>query len=130
MMLTRWIGIGLALVMLAGLQLALAQKSTELYIPIGQSPGVSGVQTIIGAIESVNAAARSLIVTDERGSATVQINDATQIYLDQSALRTRNQTGSLDALQPERRVEVKFTESARQDQVTAEWIKVEMRQGQ
>jgi hypothetical protein len=117
------------MVMLAGLELALAQKSTELYIPIGQSPGVSGIQTIIGTIESVNAPDRGLVVTDEQGSATVKISDKTQIWLDQSTLKTRNQSGSFDALQPKRRVEVKFTESTWQAQVTAEWIKVQMGEG-
>lgn len=129
-MLTRWIGISLAIVMLAGLRLALAQQSTEIYIPMGQSPGVSGTQTIIGVIESVNASDRSLIVADAQGRATVKVIDETQIYLDQSALKARNQSGAFDALQPERRVEVKFKESARQAQVTAEWIKVAMGAGQ
>jgi hypothetical protein len=33
--------------------------NAELYIPIDQSPGVSGIQTIIGTIESVNTPDRS-----------------------------------------------------------------------
>lgn len=37
----------------------LYRLNTELSIPIGQSPGVSGIQTIIGTIESVNAPDRS-----------------------------------------------------------------------
>jgi len=37
----------------------LYKLNTELYIPIGQSSGVSRIQTIIGTIESINAPDRS-----------------------------------------------------------------------
>lgn len=37
----------------------LYKLNTELYIPIGQFPGVSGIQTLIGTIESVNTPDRS-----------------------------------------------------------------------
>ena len=30
------------------------QQMTEIFIPIGQSPGVSGKSSLVGAIESVN----------------------------------------------------------------------------
>ncbi len=41
----------LAVLLLAGT--AHAQQATEIYIPIGKSPGLSGKTTVIGTIENV-----------------------------------------------------------------------------
>ncbi len=49
------IAIGVAFALLTGLSIAFAQKTTERYIPIGQSPGLSGEYTKIGNIEAVSA---------------------------------------------------------------------------
>ncbi|ETW95657.1 hypothetical protein [Candidatus Entotheonella palauensis] len=127
-MLKSWIGMALAVLALGGLQLAWAQKSTEIYIPIGKSPGLSETRTIIGSVVSVSAPEQRFTVAEGQTNYTVQVDSETRIWLDQSALNTANRNGSFDALQPERRVEVKYKESERQAQVTAEWIKVEMRQ--
>ena len=128
-MLKRLSRIGLAIMVLGSLQLARAQKMTEFYIPIGQSPRVSGSQSIIGTIETINAPERRLTMTDAQGRYTVQVTERTQIWLDHSALKIRNQYGSFASLKPQLRVEVKYEESARSDQITAEWIKVEIREG-
>ena len=39
-----------------------AQKMTEQYIPIGQSPGLSGKYTVIGKLQSVNPQERTCTV--------------------------------------------------------------------
>ena len=104
-----------------------AQQSSEIFIPIGQSPGTSESQTIIGKIEKVDSQKKSFTISDASGKTyTVKIKSATQIWLDNSKLKKTNQVGSGDDCQPGRRAEVKYSESERAQTVTAEWIKVEI----
>lgn len=126
-MLKPWIGIGLAVLVLGGLQLAVAQRSTEIFISIGKSPGVSETLTIIGTIDAVSGPNQNFTVSEGEERYTVKVNEGTQIWLDNSALDIGNKNGSFADLQPARRVEVKYREPERRVQVTAEWIKVEMR---
>jgi len=65
-----------------------AQQSSEIFIPIGQSPGTSESQTIIGKIEKFYSQKKSFIISDASGKMhTVKINSATQIWLDNSKLK-------------------------------------------
>ena len=48
-------GIGLVVALLCGVSHVHGQKATERYIPIGQSPGLSGKYTYIGSIECIDA---------------------------------------------------------------------------
>lgn len=103
------------------------QQTTEIFIPIGQSPGTSESQTIIGKIEKVDSQKKSFTISNTSGKThTVKINSATQIWLDNSKLKKTNQMGSKDDCQPGRRAEVKYSEPERAQTVTAEWIKVEI----
>ena len=129
-MLTPFTRIGLALLVLGSMQLAQAQKQTEIYIPIGKSPGVSRTQTLIGTVETVNLPDQSLMMRAEQRRYRVQITNRTQIWLDRSAIKLPNQPTSLASCQPERQVEVKYEGSEPGEQVTAEWIKVQVRDGQ
>lgn len=129
-MLTRFTRIGLVLVVLASMQLARAQKQTEIFIPLGESPGVSGIQTLIGTIETVNPSDQSLVMMDAQGRYTVQVTDRTQIWLDRSAMKLHNLYGSFASLKPDLRVEVKYEANESRQRVTAEWIKVQIRDGQ
>ncbi len=54
---------------------AQAQKTTEQFIPIGQSPGLSGKYTYLGAIESADSVAR--LVT--AGGRSVRVTARTRI---------------------------------------------------
>lgn len=101
---------------------AQAQKLTEQYIPIGQSPGISGEYSYVGQIESVDANNRTVTVRGPEGTRTIKVTDKTWIWLDRSQQRRPNLYGKMSDLQPGRRVEVKYTEYQRKD--TAEWIKV------
>lgn len=101
---------------------ARAQKATEQFIPIGQSPGLSGKATLIGAIEAVDAAARTVTVNAGATSYRCALTDRTRIWVDRSAARLSATAGSVTDLQPGRRIEVKFTDATRK---TAEWVKVE-----
>jgi len=104
-----------------------AQQSSEIFIPIGQSPGTSESQTIIGKIEKVDSQKKSFTISDASGKThTIKIKSATQIWLDNSKLKKTNQVGTGDDCQPGRRAEVKYSESEKAQTVTAEWIKVEI----
>ena len=103
---------------LGGVSLAHGQRATELYIPIGASPGVSGIHTLIGPIEAVDAGLRTLRV----GGTTVAIADTTEIWLDRSARAQSAATGSLGDCAPGRTAEVKLREGAAAP--VAEWVKV------
>ena len=103
-----------------------AQQASEIFIPIGKSPGISESLTIVGKIETVNAQQQLLTLSDTTGTYTVKINADTQIWLDNSKLKKTNQVGSAKDCQPGRTAEVKYTEPERAQTVIAEWIKVEI----
>jgi len=99
---------------------AVAQEATEMYIPIGQSPGVSNKASVVGTVQVLNAAARTVTVTGPSGPQTFAITGKTRIWLDRSAGKQTNRSGSLADLQQGRRVEVKPQPAGR-----ADWIKVQ-----
>ena len=106
---------------LAAPPLAYAQKTAEQFIPLGQSPGLSGKQTLIGRIEAVEPLSGSVTVAGETGQ--VRVTPATRIWLDRSLLQRANASGGMADLIPGRRAEIKFTDANRRE---AEWVKVEL----
>ena len=116
--------IGVTFALLAGLATGFAQKLTERFIPIGESPGLSGEHTKIGNIESVSAQQQTLTISDASGSFSVQIAEDTHIWLDKSKLGSTNEIGSMSDLAAGRRIEVKYKDN--DPQAGAEWIKVEI----
>jgi hypothetical protein len=100
------------------------QEMTEMYIPIGQSPGVSGKSSLIGTIDSVNLQKQTLAVSGLTGIQAVVLTDRTRVWLDRTQARLSNQVGTLANLQKGLKVEVKFRD-ANQNRV-AEWVKVQV----
>ena len=47
--------IGIAVLLWGSAPSAHGQRATEMYVPVGQSPGVSGKYTVVGKIETINA---------------------------------------------------------------------------
>ena len=105
---------------------AYSQKATEQYIPIGQSPGLSGKLTYLGAITQISATSQTITVRDTSAPLAVRMSKATRIWLDRSKLKQTNISGTWADLKPGRRVEVKFVDPKRRD--VAEWVKVEITQ--
>lgn len=101
---------------------AYAQKATEMYIPIGQSPGLSGKHTAIGTIDSLDVLRGTMIVADSSQTYLVRFTDNTKIYLDRSFLREPNTHGNISDCRNNAVVEVKFKGNKVGD--VAEWIKV------
>lgn len=112
----------LMLTLLGGSSFAYAQKATEIFIPMGKSPGLSYKYTYLGKIESVNRQKRT-IKADGRN---IKVSRDTKIWLDRTALKAPNITGRFADLQSGRQVEIKYANADRRQ--TAEWIKVKVTQ--
>ena len=104
---------------------AWGQKATEIYIPVGQSPGLSGKHTLMGRIQSLNPADRSMTVTDAAGAATtVRLNPQAQLWLDRSKLKQPNRKADYADYRQGMAVEVKYVKNERNAGVV-EWVKVQ-----
>lgn len=111
---------GAALIVAAGS--APAQQATERYIPIGQSPGVSGKSAMMGTVAGYEG---DMLIVTSPAYATPQrmrMLPGTRIWLDRSAAKQANMPGAVTDLKPGRRVEIKLGEGAQRG--TAEWVKV------
>jgi len=108
--------LGAALVWAAS---AAAQQATEQYVPIGRSPGVSGVSTVMGTVESVSPGAARLTLRTDLGSRELEVSDTTRIWLDRTARGESNRAATLRDCRPGVEVEVKLAADGR-----ADWIKI------
>jgi hypothetical protein len=117
--------IGLAILLFCCSVAANAQKSTEMFIPIGQSPGLSGKHTLIARIEAVNPPTRTLTLKNESGTHTVRLTDQTKIWLDRSKLQQPNRTGTFADCSVGSLAEIKFVQNERKQGGVAEWAKVQ-----
>lgn len=102
------------------------QRTTEQFIPIGKSPGLSSKQTSIGEIEQYDAESRTLTLVLTSGKQTFTLTDKTRIWLDRSKLKMTSTKGAVADLQKGRKVEVKYEDAERK--TGAEWVKVEITQ--
>lgn len=100
-----------------------AEQTTELYIPIGQSPGLSGEYTALGKINQVDPQNQTIKMSGPSGSYTVKLTQDTSIYLDRSKVKRSNTYGTLADCKVGDTVEVKFKDNSRNQPL--EWIKVE-----
>jgi len=120
---TSWSRTLVLIAALVGIPPAHGQEATERYIPIGQSPGVSGKLTSIGEITEVDPRERTVTIAEPAGRHTVRITDKTRIWIDRSKLKLTSVTGSFGDLQTGRRVEAKYEDPASRE--AADWVKVE-----
>jgi hypothetical protein len=123
-MLKRILFVAIIVGLVGVLSQALAEKTTELYIPLGQSPGVSGKLTVIGKIERVDAQNSTLTLSNASGSYNVQVSESTKIYLDRSRLNQKNGYGALADCKKGMSAEVRFVNDERGR--PAEWIKLQL----
>jgi hypothetical protein len=106
-------------------QNAPAQKATELFIPIGKSPGISGKCSMMGTIDSVDTSEHVVYMHDSTGYGyDVEIGDKTKIYLDKSGLKQRNELGSIADCDEGAYCEVLYESRTRKKSGEAEWIKI------
>jgi hypothetical protein len=122
-MLNRYLRLAIAVVLLGGTLEASGQQATEMFIPIGQSPGLSGKESVIGTLESVDRGKGLVTITSPSGAQTVRFTDRTPIWLDRSLQKQPNQNGAIADLQQGRKVEIKLRKG--EPKADAEWIKVQ-----
>lgn len=99
---------------------AVAQQTTEVYIPIGDSPGVSKDKSWIGEIDSVDYGEMRLDVNTSRGMRQIKVDGKTRFYLDRTRYRKKSETGTMQDCRVGRRIEAYVGEDGK-----AYWIKVE-----
>ena len=123
-MLNRYLRLAIVVMVLGGTLEASVQQATEMFIPIGQSPGLSNKGSVIGTLESVDPGKRMVTISSPSGAQTVVITDRTLIWLDRSEQKQPNQNGAINDLQKGRKVEVKIRKG--EPKAVAEWIKVQV----
>jgi hypothetical protein len=121
--------LALASILLLGLSSSLAQRATEMYIPIGQSPGLSGKYTSIGTIKDVDVVNRVLSCTYQGGTFSLKVTDRSMIWTDRSKLKLPNQKCSFSECAIGRTIEVKYVNTDQPGSGEAEWIKVQVPEG-
>lgn len=109
-----------------GMPYVYGQKATEIFIPVGQSPGLSGKYTSIGKITAIDVLNQTIAVADSLRIYYVRITGRAKIWLDKSKLGLTNQTGAFTDLRKGLLVEVKYEDNQRKDKGSAEWIKVQI----
>src|SRR5688572_14788914 len=123
-MLNHYLRLAIVVVSLGGTLEASGQQATEMFIPIGQSPGLSGKGSLIGTLESVDPGKRMVTISSPSGAQRVGITDRTLIWLDRSQQKQANHNGAINDLQKGRKVEVKLRKG--EPKAVAEWIKVQV----
>jgi len=104
---------------------AQAQRATEVLIPIGQSPGVSGISSVIGTIASCDQSSGIVTISTQKEQHTATLSTETKIYLDRSAAKKSGTLGSRSDCQRGRRAEVKFVYEGETRTARVEWIKIQ-----
>jgi hypothetical protein len=115
----------LSLFLIATTAVSFGQKTTEMFIPIGQSPGVSGTQSVFGHIQSLSLAESTCTVATSEGDKTVELIGDPVIYLDYSKLNKPNKYGEISDITVGCNVELKFLDNEKRDSL--DWIKIEMK---
>ena len=102
-----------------------AQKETELFIPIGQSPGVSGKLSAMGRCETIIPRDSAINFMQEPGGMKrCKLSKCSAIYLDKSKLKLTNTKGTLADIKPGSMIEVKYVDNKPDGLI--EWIKVQV----
>jgi hypothetical protein len=123
-MLNCYLRLAIVVVALGGTLEASGQQATEMFIPIGQSPGLSNKGSVIGTLKSVDPGKRMVTISNSSGAQTVGITDRTMIWLDRSEQKQPNQDGGINDLQKGRKIEIKVRKG--EAKAVAEWIKVQV----
>jgi len=116
----RWRVVGTCLLLVAG-PVAFSQQTTERFIPIGASPGISGRYSYVGKVVAI-AEPRTVTVEEAGGERhTVAMTPEIKIWLDRSGRQLTSKVGDYADCQVGRRVEIMYRHD---DPSIAAWIKV------
>ena len=112
------------LILVFGISETYAQKATEIFIPVGQSPGVSGIYSMVAKIVDVKSEDQTINMSNSSGNYTVKIMEQTQIWLDRSKLKMKNKVGSFSDLKSNLTIEVRYKDKERKGEVI--WVKIQL----
>lgn len=98
---------------------ASGHPATELYIPIGKSPGISHVKSRIGRIQSLAATRSGMTIEAQDGPVYVVVDKATKIYVQYADPARANHRGTYADCQKGLMAEAYVA-----DDGTVPWIKV------
>lgn len=101
-----------------------AQKSTEVYIPVGKSPGVSGKYATIGRVEAINLADSTITIAGELGSHTIKCGKDTKIWIDRTKIKQFNEGANLVDIKIGSIIESKY--KGNKSDALVEWIKIQI----
>lgn len=101
---------------------AMGQQTTEQFIPIGKSPGISDNYSYIGVVVAVDRGAHTIDVQSNRGTKTIHVTEDTRLWLDRSKAKRTNAKASYADCKEGAMVEVMYVHD---DKATADWIKIE-----
>lgn len=109
----------LTTMVLLSCSVAMAQRTTEVYIPIGESPGVSGEQSIVGTIADVDYDRYSMIVSTGTERRTIEMTPDTRYYIDRSGEHEKSVAGNIHDCHEGQRIEAYVDADG-----DAVWIKI------
>jgi hypothetical protein len=119
--------VGISALLWGGPWAVSAQKMTEQFIPVGQSPGLSGKYTVIGTVQAVNVRNQTVTIAGPAGAWSAKVTERTRIWLDRSKIRLANVKGTFADLRTGVTVEVKQEDHTRASaDGPAEWIKIQI----
>src|SRR4030095_1567210 len=101
-----------------------AQKETEVFIPLGKSPGVSDKYSVMGRVETVNGSDSTVTIRQETGMTTIKVTASTEFYLDRSKLKLSNTKCTFAHCKPGSMVEAKYKDN--KPGALIEWLKVQL----
>jgi hypothetical protein len=112
----------LFMVIFGGSSLTYAQQTSEQFIPIGMSPGISNKYSYIGKITAIDATTKTISMQSDKGPRTITISPITRIWLDRSKNKKSNIVASFDDIKIGDNVEVMHS---RENESTDNWVKIE-----
>ena len=115
--------IAILVAIFGGLEAA-AQQATEIFIPVGQSPGNSSKYTVIGRVQSIDRENRTITVVNSTGTHVVKIVEETYIWIDRSKMKRSNEVGAMADCRQGLLCEVKY--QSEKKRAAANWIKIQM----
>ena len=99
-----------------------AQKETEVFIPIGKSPGVSGKYSMVCTVQTIQVNDSIMTIKQDSGNMNLKITEQTKVYLDKSKLKLQNKKGTVADIKPGMTMEVKYVDNKPGNPI--DWIKV------
>jgi len=119
--------VGISALLWGGPWAAFRAEDDEQFMPVGQSPGLSGKYTVIGTVQAVNVRDQTVTIAGPSGTRSAKVTERTRIWLDRSKIQQPNVKGTFADLRTGATVEVKHEDPTRASAGgPAEWIKIQI----